>query len=244
MEIYRERFSNAGQFLFTFVGSFDLDSIKPLVEKYIASLPGSAKKDQWKDVGIRYPSGVISKTIYKGQENKASVRIFFTGNTAAYNEMDDLQLGQLCKTLDIKLREVLREDAGGVYGVGVNGGINREPVSNYSIGINFSCAPENVAKLTGLTMDAIREVKANGATQENINKVIAEQTRSLENSVKENGYWRYHLEQAFFRGNDPLKIREASEKIKQLTVERTKTLANRFFNEENLVKLVLMPEKK
>lgn len=244
MEIYKDRFSNAGQFLFTFVGSFSIDSIKPLVEKYIASLPGSVKKDQWKDVGIRYPSGVISKTIYKGQENKASVRIFFTGNTPAYNEMDDLQLGQLCKTLDIKLREVLREDAGGVYGVGVSGGINREPVSNYSIGINFSCAPENADKLVGLTMDAIREVKAKGATQENINKVIAEQTRSLENSVKENGYWRYHLEQQFFRGADPLKILETPEKIKQLNVERTKTLASRFFDEQNLVKLVLMPEKK
>jgi zinc protease len=242
--IYRERFANAGQFLFTFVGSFSTDSIKPLIEKYIASLPGNSNRDNYKDVGVRYPTGKISKTIYKGRENKASVRLYFTGNDITYNETDDRQVSQLCSALSIKLREVLREDAGGVYGVGVSGGLGREPNPNYSIGIRFGCAPENVDKLVSLVMDEIHNIKSNGVAQVNIDKVIAEQTRSLENEVKENSYWRYQLEQAFFRGTDPLKITEASSRIKQLTAERTKVLANQYFNENNFVKLILLPESK
>jgi zinc protease len=156
--------------------------------------------------------------------------------------MDDIQLGQLCKAMAIKLREVLREDAGGVYGVGVNGGINREPVNSYSISIQFGCAPANVDKLVGLVMQEISNTKANGVAQVNVDKIIAEQTRALENDVKENSYWRYRLEQQFFRNADPLKILDAPQKVKQLTVERTKTLANQYFNERNMVKLVLMPE--
>ena len=241
--IYKERFANAGQFLFTFVGNFSTDSIKPLIEKYVASLPGSIQKDNWKDVGIRYPTGQINKVFHHGKENKASVRLFFTGNTV-YTEMDELQLGQLCKAMGIKLREVLREDAGGVYGVGVNGGINREPITNYSISIQFGCAPENVDKLVALVIEEIKNTKANGVAAVNIEKVIAEQTRSLENDVKENSYWRYRLEQQFFRNEDPLKILEAPKKIKQLTVARTQALTNQYFDEKNMVRLVLLPEAK
>ncbi len=178
MAIYKERFANAGQFLFTFVGNFTTDSIKPLIEKYVASLPGTTAKETWKDVGIRYPTGQINKIIRKGKENKASVRLFFTGNTT-FSETDDQQLGQLCKALAIKLREVLREDAGGVYGVGVSGGINREPTNNYSIGIQFGCAPENVDKLVALVLEEIKNTKSNGIAQTNVDKIIAEQTRSL-----------------------------------------------------------------
>jgi zinc protease len=242
--IYKERFSNGGQFLFTFVGNFNTDSIKPLVEKYVASLPGDNQKDNYKDVGIRYPSGHINKVIYKGKENKASVKLFFTRNNITYDETDNMQLNQLCKTLSIKLREVLREDAGGVYGVGVSGGLSREPVGSSSISIQFGCAPENVDKLIGLVMDEIKNTKANGAAQVNIEKVIAEDTRALENSVKENSYWRYQLEQSFFRNVDPMKILDAPQKIKQFTIERTKILANQYFDEDNMAKFILLPEKK
>ncbi len=242
-EIYKERFSNAGQFLFTFVGNFNTDSIKPLIEKYIASLPATSQKDMYKDPGVRMPTGHINKVIRKGKENKAAVRLFFSGETE-YNETDDRQLSQLCKALGIRLREVLREDAGGVYGVGVSGGLNREPYSNYSIGIQFGCAPENVDKLVALVMEEIKNTKANGVAQMNVDKVVAEQTRALENSVKENSYWRYSIEQKFFRNTDPLKILDAPKLIKEFNVERTKVLANKYFDDKNVARLVLLPEGK
>jgi len=242
-EIYKERFSNAGQFTFTFVGNFDLENIKPLVEKYIASLPATNKKEQWKDVGIRYPKGVISKVIRKGKEPKASVRLAFTGEVKEISDLDEVQVGQLTKALAIKLREVLREDAGGVYGVGVGGGFNREPNNSYGITIQFGCAPENVDKLVALVMEEIKNTKANGVPAVNIEKVIAEQTRSLENDIKENNFWRYRLEQNFFRGTDPTQILQTADKIKLITVDKTKELANKLFNENNVVKLVLMPEQ-
>ncbi len=243
LTIYKERFANAGQFQFTFVGNFNKDSLKPLVEKYVASLPSTGHFENWKDIGMRYPKGIINKVIYKGKEKKASVKIFFTGKTA-FDEMRELQIGQLCKAMGIKLRELLREDAGAVYGVGISGGINREPINNYSIGIQFGCAPENVEKLTALVMDEIRNTKANGVELANVEKVIAEQTRSLENDVKENSYWRYRLEQQFFRNADPLQILNASEKIRQFNVARSKLLANEYFDENNVVKLVLLPTAK
>ena len=240
--IYQERFANAGDFIFTFVGSFKVDSIKPLIEKYIASIPSSETKENWKDVGIRYPTGVISKVIKKGQENKSSVRLYFTGMTT-YSDLEATQLDQVAKVLDIRLRESLREDQGGVYGVGVDANINRQPVNSYSISVSFGCAPENVDKLVGLVIDEIKNLQANGAAQVNIDKVIAEDTRGLETSITNNGYWLYNLQEKYYNNEDPKTILEDAAMVRKLNVARTKELANKYFNLNNMAKLVLMPEK-
>jgi len=242
MTIYKDRFANAGQFTFTFVGSFKIDSIRPLIEKYIASLPSKDTKDTYKDIGIQNPKGAIQKTIYKGKENKASVNIIFTGKTT-YSDKEETQLQQTCKALAIRLREVLREDQGGVYGVGVDADIKRVPANNYAIIIQFGCSAENAPKLTALVMDEIKSLIANGAPQINIEKVIAEDTRSLENDVKENGYWLYNLEnKSIF--NEPFKsILDDPMIIKQLTVERSKEIARQYFG-ENVATFFLLPESK
>jgi zinc protease len=138
----------------------------------------------------------------------------------------------------------LREDQGGVYGVGVSANINREPLNSYSITISFGCAPENVEKLTNLVMDEIKNMKANGGTQNNIEKVIAEDTRGMELQVKENNYWLYNLQDKYYFNEDPKIILEDQAMVKKLTVERTKEIADKYFNTENMAKLVLMPESK
>ncbi len=240
-DIYKQRFSNAGDFIFTFVGNFKTDSMKRYIETYIASLPANNNLETWKDVGIRYPAGVINKTILKGQEKKSSVRLTFTGTTT-YSDLESTQLDQLANVLEIRLREILREDQGGVYGVGVGGGISREPINSYSMTISFGCAPENVEKLIGLVLEEIKHMKANGGAQTNVDKTIAEDTRGLETNVKENEYWLYNLQDKFYHNEDPETILQDAAIIKQLNVARTKEMANKYFDFGNMIRLVLMPE--
>jgi len=239
--IYKERFASSGDFIFTFVGNFLIDTIKPLLAKYLGSLPQGNTNETWKDVGIRYPKGIVNKIVKKGQEKKSSVRMTFTGETA-YSALAATQINQLCQALAIKLREVLREDQGGVYGVSVRGGLNREPINNYAITIAFGCAPENVANLSKLVLDGIAEMKANGAPAINVQKVIAEDTRSTEISVKENNYWLYNLQNKYYRNEDPTTIIDEQQMLKQLTVQQTKVLANLYFDNNNVATFVLMPE--
>lgn len=241
-DIYKQRFANAGDFIFTFVGNFQPQQILPLIEKYIGSLPSNTEPEDWRDVGITTPKGQISRVVKKGQENKASVRLFFTGSTS-YSDLEATQLDQLCSILGIRLREVLREDQGGVYGVGVRGTINRIPNETYTVSISFGCAPENVDKLINLTMQEINSLKTNGAAQVNIDKVTAEDVRSLETDLKQNRYWQYNLEQKYLYKEDPRTILNDMSNLKKLTVERTKELANKYFNQDNFAKMILLPEK-
>ncbi len=242
LEIYKDRFADAGDFIFTFVGNFNVDSITPLITKYIASLPSTNRKETWKDVGIRYPKGVINKQIIKGREQKSTVRISFTGMTS-YSDLEATQLDQLAKILSIRLREVLREDQGGVYGVNVGATINREPINSYNIGISFTSSPQNLDKLISLVMDEVNALKKQGASQTNIDKVIAEDTRSMETAITDNGYWLHNLETKYYRNENPVTILDDTKMIKQLTIERTKQLANKYFDETNVAKFVLLPEK-
>ncbi|HSU50414.1 MAG TPA: insulinase family protein [Segetibacter sp.] len=240
---YQDRFADASDFIFTFVGNFKVDSIKPLIETYIASLPATNRKESWKDVGIRFPTGVVDRVIKKGKDPKSTVRLSFTGTTE-YSDLEATQLDQVAKVLEIRLREILREDQGGVYGVGVGANINREPINSYSVTISFGCAPENVEKLVGLVLDEIKNMKDKGASQTNIDKVIATDIRSMETSVKENNYWLYNLQSKYYYNEDPKVILKDPEMVRKLTVERTKEIANKYFDTNNFAKLVLMPETK
>lgn len=239
--IYNDRFAGAGDFIFTFVGNFQVDSIIPFIETYIASIPAGNTNESWKDVGIRYPTGKISKVIKKGQENKSSVRIAYTG-TSVYSDLEATQLDQLAKVLAIRLREEMREEQGGVYGVNVSANLGRIPNASYIINISFTAAPENLDKLTATVMQEIDKLKQAGASQINVGKVIAEDVRQMQLQLRENNYWLYNLEQKFYHKEDPMEILKDTEMVKQLTPERTKALAQKYFNNDNLVKMVLMPE--
>ncbi|GEO08648.1 M16 family metallopeptidase [Segetibacter aerophilus] len=241
--VYQDRFADASDFIFTFVGNFKVDSLKPYIETYIASLPSTNRKETWRDVGVRFPTGVVNKVITKGKDPKSSVRLTFTGTTE-YSDLEATQLDQVAKVLEIRLREILREDQGGVYGVGVGANINREPINSYSVTISFGCAPENVEKLSGLVLEEVKKMKADGGSQTNVEKVIAEDTRGMETGVKENNYWLYNLQSKYYRNEDPLTILQDPVMVRKLTVERTKELANKYFNFDNLTKIVLMPEGK
>ncbi len=167
---YKSRFADASGFTFVFVGNIDLDRTKKLVETYIASLPSANKKENWKDPNVVRPRGVAKKQIAKGSEPKSSVSLTFHGSDAWSRDADN-DMRMLGEVLRIRLREILREDMGGVYGVGASGSISRRPKQQFTFGISFGCAPENIDKLEKATFDEIQTLQKNGISADYIAKV-------------------------------------------------------------------------
>ena len=242
-EIYKERFADASDFTFTFVGNFDPKQIKPLLEQYLGGLPSADRNESPKDLGITPPSGKISKTVYKGQEEKASVRLFFTG-AYEYDRETNIQMDALAEILQIKLIERLREDEGGVYSPGAGVSYSKYPTGRYSFYIAFGCSPENVEKLIASSIDEINKIRENGAQPVDIQKFIAEETRTTEIQLKENGFWLGYLTGQYQNKENPLSVLTYIEALKKITPETVKATANRFLSGKNLIKAVLLPEKK
>jgi zinc protease len=242
-EIYKTRFADASDFVFTIVGAFKPEAIKPLIEKYLGSLPSSDRDDTFTHPDIFPPKGRIEKVIYKGLEPKSRVTLVSSGEYD-YNPENNIQIEALQEILQIKLIESLREEESGVYGVSVSEGTDKFPTGHYRFSIGFGCAPENVDKLVKRAQEEIGKIKANGADQKDIEKFIAETQRKTETALKTNGFWLDYLDDNTFLGDDLNEIFEQDRLLKTITVASTKAAAQKYFNDDNFIKVVLMPEKK
>ena len=242
-EIYKDRFADASDFTFTFVGSFDNEKIKPLLEQYLGALPSTKRIESARDLGIHIPSGKLQKKVFKGQEPKSTVRLTFSG-VYEYNETENNLLDALSAVLNIKLIERLREDESGVYGVGSRASYSKYPQNRYSFTIAFGCSPDNVEKLIGSVLDEIKKIRDNGATQIDVEKMQAEERRVTEVQLKENGFWLGYLTGQFQNEENPEQILSYEEALKKITPEALKVAANKYLNGDNYVRLVLYPDKK
>ena len=241
--IYKERFADASDFTFTFIGNFDVDQIKPILEQWLGSLPSIKRDEQAKDLGIHIPVGTIEKTVYKGSDQKATLRLVFSGEYI-YSRDNNIQLEAVGKVLQIKLLDRLRELEGGVYSPSAWSNYTKYPKNRYSITVAFGCAPENVEKLIAATMDEIQKIQINGAENSAIQKVIAEDTRTTETQLKENGFWLSNLTRSYENNDDPKEILDYIVSLKKVTQQSMKETAKIYLSGDNLVKLLLLPEQK
>lgn len=241
-DFYRDRFADAGDFTFFFVGSFTLDEIKPMVERYLASLPSKGRSEMWRDVGVRAPKGVIKKSVHKGIEPQSQVSMVFHGPIDwSLEERHAMQ--SMAEAFRIKLREVLREEKGGVYGVGVSANASRYPRPEYSLRINFGCDPKRVDELVGEVMKQLDTLTSQPLPEIYINKVKEMQTKEFEVDLKENRFWLTRLQGYLSSGDDLNEIVQAKKRIARLTPELIHQTARKYFDRENYVMVTQYPEK-
>ncbi|MCE6992363.1 pitrilysin family protein [Dyadobacter sp. CY323] len=243
VEIYKNRFSDASDFVFTIVGAFKPEEIKPLLEKYLGALPSTDRDDTFKHANIFPPKGKIEKTIYKGLEPKSRVTLISSGEYE-YSPENNIQIEALQEVLQIKLIEALREEESGVYGVGVSESTDKFPTGHYRFSVGFGCAPENVDKLVARTKEEIAKIKEKGADPKDIEKFVAETQRKTETALKTNNFWLDYLDDNTFLGDDLEEVLQQDKLLKSITVASTKAAAQKYFNDDNFIKVVLMPEKK
>lgn len=241
LEVYRERFADASDFTFVIVGNFEPDTLRPWVETYLGGLPSTQRQETWKDIGVRPPSGVIEFSVEKGLEPKSQVQLIFTGD-ASWSREAQHEMGSLSRVLDIRLREVLREDLGATYGVSVGGRLSRRPYEGYSFSISFGCAPDEVDALVEAVFRELDDLKAEGVDEDKIHKVKESQRRRRETDVLENSFWLQALESYYDLGLDPRLLLEHEALLDSVTAKGLQDAANRYFDRQNYILAVLDPE--
>jgi zinc protease len=239
---YKDRFADASDFTFVFVGNVDTTSLKPMVEKYLASLPSLGRKETFRDNGGTPPKGVVERVVHKGVEPKANTIIDFTG-ACQYAPETRFALRAMIELFQIKLNESLREQLGGVYSPSASGGCSRVPRQEYSIEVQFNSAPDNVEKLTKSVFALIDSLKTLGPTQADVNKVKEELTRAHEVEVKQNSFWLGNIMGRMQSGEDVTGLLGAYDAmIKNLTPALIRETAKKYFDTTNYARFVLLPE--
>ncbi|GAB2619926.1 M16 family metallopeptidase [Belliella aquatica] len=242
IEIFKDRFSNAANFEFFFTGNIDMNTFVPLLEQYIGSLPGDvSKKDNYVDLGIRAPRG-REERIEVGTDEKSQVIMFFSGETE-YDRKKASDISYLGEILTIKLIENLREEIGGVYGVGAGGSMGIQPVGSFSFSIQFPCSPDMVDRLSEAALAEVKKIQENGPTEEDLNKVKEKRRIAYEENLKRNNYWNSQMSTVRNYELPWDVILDGKASIDAVTPERIQAAAKTYLQKENLLVIEKYPAK-
>ena len=243
MAFYKDRFADASDFTFVFVGSFDLATIKPLVERYLGSLPSIKRKESWKDVGVRTPDNVVVKKVEKGVEPKSLSAIVFSG-PFEYDQVHRVSIRAMAEILQRRLLETIREDLGGTYGINASPGYEKVPNQTYSITIQFGSDPTRTDELIKRVFQEIEVFKANGPTDQQVADEKETLLREFESNSKLNNYLMNQISLRYEQGEDPAVLWQIPEYYKKIDKAMIQAAAKAYLNTNRYVEVMLFPEKK
>jgi zinc protease len=238
--IFKDRFADASDFTYVMVGNFKVDEVTPLLEKYIGGLPSLKRKENWRDVSPEFPEGKVIVDVPKNSEPQSRVAMAWEDDFR-WKPKDRQGFSMLMSILAIKLRESMREDQGGVYGVSINGSPEKLPKSKYSIVSQWGCSPDNIEKLAQTVLDEMNKIKKEGPTETDLNKVKETMIRERETQVKENTFWLSYLQNHYLYGSRILSLEEYKDFVNSFTIKKIQAIAKRYLDTEDYVRVALTP---
>jgi zinc protease len=244
LAFYKARFADASNFTFVFVGSFTPETIRPLVETYIASLPATHAHETWRDLGIKPPSGIIEKTVEKGIAPKSEVTLVFSG-PFEYDDAHALALRTMARVLESRLFDTIRQQLGGTYSITADPGFEKFPRPQYVVRIDWTCDPAQTDALVRRVFDEIASLKASPLSAAQMPFVRENLLREFERNNQDNRYFLNEIARRYKNGDTAnlAAIANMPESIKMLTAADVYEAAQTYLDTDRYVKVILTPER-
>ena len=242
LSIYKDRFADADGMTFVLCGNLDTNKLKPLILTYLGGLPSLRRNEKFVDLHFTNPKELIEKTVKKGIEQKCTVHIAYMGDFD-FSRRNEYTMQSLMDVLNIRLRESIREEKGGTYGVSIWTDVYRIPKSNYSLNIEFGCDPKRVDELTKAVFSVIDSVRLYGIDDVLLSKVKETQKRQYEVRVKTNYYWNQALLNYIQNKDNVVEISDYNKWVDGLQLADIKEYCNKYFTKD-YVKITLLPQDK
>jgi zinc protease len=240
---YKDRFADADDFTFLFIGNLDLAVMRPLVERYIGSLPTFHRREMWRDLGINPPPGVVEKEVRKGAEPKSQTAIVFSG-PFLFDQPHRTGIRALGLILDSKLREIVREELSGTYGVAVSPSYSKIPDEEYNLTVSFGCDPARVDELVKAVFAEFETLKAPGPSDKDVSEAREALFREYETGMKQNGWLLNQIAAKLELEEDLRDLLTYEKSLQALTPRVVQEAARTYLNPKRYVRVTLYPEKK
>ena len=238
--VHAKLFSFAEDFRFIIAGNVDLNTLKPLVEKYIGSLPTSKDVEYTVvDDGVRYAGNITNEFRTKMEQPKVSVRLIYTG-AMEDNAKNRLIVDLLSRALDSRYMVSIREEKGGTYGVSVQGGIEEYPVENYFFGIVFDTNEQLADELIEICDKEIRKIAEEGPLADDVAKAKEFLQKNYSNVLENNGGWMSAITRWYEEGYNYKE--EYLGILESVTLDDVKALAAKMLEDGNRTLVVMRPE--
>ncbi|MCD7925204.1 MAG: insulinase family protein [Bacteroides sp.] len=202
MDMYKDRFKDASDFTFIFVGNIKPEEVEPMIETYLGSLPSINRKETFRDNKIYMRQGEYKNIFSKQLETPKATVLVINNGMCAYTPKNQIMMSMLSQILDIMYTESVREKEGGTYGVSAYGSINKYPKEEAVLQIYFDTDPEKRAKMTEIILNELNQFAKEGPSAENLSKVKEFMLKKHKENIKENGYWVNVLDEYFWDQTD------------------------------------------
>jgi zinc protease len=244
VRFYGDRFANAADFTFFMVGAFKIDEALPLLQRYVGGLPSKGTASStFKDVGIRFPAATVRATVEKGREPKSETVVSFYAEPPANDPMEQERALAAADVLELALRDILREELGQTYTVSVALAQMPPQRGGGHVQVSFGAAPANIEKMTSRVFEEVAKFRADGPSEDLLNKVKETARRNYETALKTNGYWLNRFKAVSLYQQDPAIIATRVERINALSLASVKEAFNKYFPPDRTTVVTLMPAK-
>lgn len=242
LQMYKTCFANPAALTFVLVGTINEDSIKPLVEQYLASLPqGNEIKTQVNEDIYWIKKGSYLKTLHaKMQTPKASVFNMYSGKITR-NLKNSLTLDLFKQVLDIMFTQNVREDEGGTYGVNTNISCNRFPEGLTTLQIMYDTDTAKLERIKPLVGACVKQIAQDGVTSDVLNMLVDYMQKRIETSWKTDDYWASLLSTYYLYGED--NNTDYVSTLKSITSDDIKNIANELLVQNNFIEVIMTPDK-
>lgn len=240
-KVYSDRFNAGDEFTFFIVGNIGQDSVIPMVEKYIGSLPVKGRKETWIDREVEQPDGVVTKEIGLPLTIPKSTVYLSFEKDMKYNPYNYLGMEVIKGILDIVFVEKVREEEGGTYGVGSSFSVMKRPSQTGEGVISFDCDPARAKDLKAIIYRELDNIANNGPSQQNLDKAVLNLLKTREENRMHNSYWLGILSRYYSYGinsNDPKNYENI---LKSFTVKDIRKVAGKMFKKADVVDIIFKP---
>ncbi|WP_029904510.1 pitrilysin family protein [Prevotella sp. 10(H)] len=241
IEIYKEIFANPGSFTFSFVGNINEETLKPLVEQYLASLPSGNKNATYTKRNTDIRKGAFKDSFEQEMKTpKTSVFELYSG-TIERNQKNQIAISALKQILDIVYQRTVREEAGGTYGVRTGAGIGRIPDGQTTLQMSFDTDPERVTAISPIIEREVKNIAEKGPEDADFQKVKEYMLKKFQEDEKQNGYWVSILGANYFYGEDNHSNYQSI--VNALTKDDVRNITKQLISQDNFIQVIMNPKK-
>ena len=242
LEVYRTRFANPADFVFTFVGNVNPEdaAFQAMVCTWLGGMKTTKKMEKVRDNGVRVPEGINKNYFTRKMETKtASNRIQYTSYDIPYTLANELNMEMIGRILSTRYLESIREREGGSYGVGCAGGLNVYPVPTAYLLMQFDTDPEKQTKLMSIIHEEVNTIIENGPLAKDLNKEKESMLKDFQEDLEKNSYWDTALYMYYMYGVNYIADYQAA--VENITAETVQSTLKQLVASGNMFEVVMLP---
>ena len=241
--MYKDRFQDASDFTFVFVGNIDEDKHLPLIKKYVGNLSSTNRSETWVNHNMNPADGHTFRKVERQMATDKATVNYHIYSDVKYNLKTRVYVRTIADLLDKRFMATIREQEGGTYGVSVQPVISKRPNEQAVFRIKFDCDPEKREKLTQIMKDEIENMLKNGVNEDDLKELKSNNLKSRQEAEHRNGFWMGAIMSSLMNDEAYTPTEDYNKLVESMSAKSVQKFAKKLFKNTDTVEVVMVPEK-